>query len=319
MILAILILAAAPEAACIAVAGERILVRDLVAAVPALAALPPEAALGYTPAPGARRLLGRQELAGLAERHGVRLEAAPSLCVERAARPLAPERLEKALRAALAQAGIPAARLEIVDFSRYPVPEGELEFARSGLPALPRAGTPVTWRGHVRYGSNRSLGVWARVKLSVAAEGLVAAGNITSGRPIEAAQVRLATLEWFPFAEAPVREPGQAVGRVARRVIRAGAPILMSALGAAREIERGETVSVEVSSGATQLRFQARAESGGSAGDSIMLRNPSSGRLFPARVEKEGKVVVNADSIPSRPGGRASVPAGGGGAGRPAR
>jgi len=305
--------------ACARVSGENIRVSDLTAVAPALAALPPDEVVGYTPAPGVRRVITRQELVRLAERHGVRLEAAAGACVERSTERLSKERLEAALRMALkdaASAGAPEPRVEVLEFSRYPVPEGELEFARSALPAPPRAGTAVIWRGHVRYGGNRSVPVWARVRLMVSGEGLVAAESLPAGRPVRAEQVRLASLEWFPLGETPTQDAGLVVGRVPRRAIPAGAPVLPAALMPAQQIERGDTVTVEVASGAAQLRFQARAESSGSAGDSVTLRNPSSGRTFSGRVEAGGKVVVDANTLQQPARGVAVVRAGTGAPGR---
>ncbi len=319
MILTTLVLAIHSTSGCVPVSGERLLARDLAAAAPALAALPPEADLGYAPAPGARRLVSRQELARLLERHGVRGEIPAGLCVERGSQTLTRESVEAALRAALAkepQAGMPVPRLEVLEFSRYPVPTGELEFTRAGLPAAPRSGSAVIWRGHVRYGDNRSLPVWARVKLAVSGEGMIAAGSLSAGRPIEAHQVRRGSVEWFPLSEAPAAEAGLLVGRIPRRAIPAGTAILPSALQPAPEVGRGETVTVEVSSGAAQLRLQARAESSGSAGDAVLLRNPSTGRTFSGRVEGVGKVTVDANTLAGPAGSLAAVPRGPGGPGR---
>jgi flagellar basal body P-ring formation chaperone FlgA len=58
------------------------------------------------------------------------------------------------------------------------------------------------------------------------------------------------------------------------------------------DIERGQRVSVEVTSGAARLRFDADAESSGRAGDTVLIHNPENGSLFQARVERKGKVVV---------------------------
>lgn len=319
MIPALLALVLSPGPGCVQVAEQHILVRHLVSAAPALAALPQEEVLGYAPAPGARRVVSRHELARLAERHGVRLEPVPSLCVERVTRRLTREEVAEALRAVLKErtpAGTPVPQVEVLDVSRYPAPEGELEFTPAGLPAPPRASTPVIWRGRVRYAGNRSTPVWARVRLSVSGEAVLAAEDLSASRPIQAAQVRLAKVEWFPFSEAPARDLEQVVGRLPRRAIRAGTPVLASALMLARQVGRGETVTVEVVSGAAQLRLRARAETSGSAGEAVLVRNPASGRLFAARVEGEGKVVVDADSQTGGSGGLAGVRDG---AGRRAR
>ena len=60
----------------------------------------------------------------------------------------------------------------------------------------------------------------------------------------------------------------------------------------APEVRRGEHVSVVVTSGAALLRFQADAESSGRRGDSVLVRNPENGKLFQARVEGQGRVMV---------------------------
>jgi len=301
-----MILAAAVMAsACIAVGGERIRAADLVAAVPAFAALPPEASLGYAPAPGARRMLNPRELERLAGQHGIPLGGAPSLCVERAVERLTEERVLAALHRAL---GSSEARVELLDFSRAPAPHGEIEFARSGLVApLGDPRTPVVWRGRLRYADNRSLPVWARVRVTVTCKRLVAAESLPAERPIQASQVRVETAERSPFTEAGMGSFEQIGDRVPRRPIRAGEPLSAKMLTAPLAVARGETVKVEVSSGGAQLSLPARAETAGRAGDTILLRNPESGRRFPARVEGRGKVRVDAKEI--APVG-AAVPAG---------
>jgi hypothetical protein len=60
----------------------------------------------------------------------------------------------------------------------------------------------------------------------------------------------------------------------------------------APEVERGDQVAVQVQSGAARLAFEAKAESSGHTGDSVQVRNPENGRLFQAKVEGKGKVVV---------------------------
>jgi hypothetical protein len=61
-----------------------------------------------------------------------------------------------------------------------------------------------------------------------------------------------------------------------------------------REVEPGDVVAVEVASGAAVLKFEARAESGGGLGDTVVLRNPATRACFSARVAAQGKVLLNA-------------------------
>lgn len=291
-LLAWLWIEAAP-AGCIAIEGERLLASDLAAAVPAFAALPAGTVLGWAPAPGARRLFGAEEIARLAARHGLKLDASPrALCIERAMTPLTAERLLEAMRRALGRAD---ARIELVDYSRRAVPHGELEFDRAHL-AAPAAGIAL-WRGRLRYDAGRSLPVWARVRITAPGRRVVATENLGPGRPVQPAQVRLEEGEWFPFGEAPLTSVEEAVGRLPRRWIPAGSVLYARLLAAPREVERGQEILVEVSSGGAQLRFRARAETGGRNGDTIVVRNPANGRRVAARVEGPGKAVVNANAM----------------------
>jgi hypothetical protein len=59
-----------------------------------------------------------------------------------------------------------------------------------------------------------------------------------------------------------------------------------------REVERGERVAVEVSSGAARLTFEAEAASSGRTGESVVVKNPENGRLFSAKVRSKGKVAI---------------------------
>ncbi len=69
----------------------------------------------------------------------------------------------------------------------------------------------------------------------------------------------------------------------------ANAPAALAPLA----VKRGEKVSVIVSSGGVTLKFESEAESSGRPGDTVIVRNPENGGYFAARVEDQGKVVVN--------------------------
>src|SRR5260370_27810977 len=121
--------------ACFPVSGERILMRDLTAALPAFAAANAEQVLGFAPGPGVQRRFSAGEVNRLAAGNGVSLSGdASGVCFERKLTPLTREQVMSALRASL-PAG---AELELLEFSHVQIPEGTLEFPRGGLP--PAAG-----------------------------------------------------------------------------------------------------------------------------------------------------------------------------------
>jgi hypothetical protein len=64
------------------------------------------------------------------------------------------------------------------------------------------------------------------------------------------------------------------------------------------EINRGDLVEVEVRSGAARLLLRARSEADGRVGETIPLRNPSSNKVFQARVEGKGRALLETSEGP---------------------
>jgi flagella basal body P-ring formation protein FlgA len=182
----------------------------------------------------------------------------------------------------------------MVECNRYPVPRGPLEFPRTGLIAPPPSQPQgvALWKGSVRYASNRRFAIWARVRILVKMERLVAAEALHPGRPIEALQLRLETYEGFPPRNRPVAAMDQAVGRVPRRSLAAGVAILPGDLDIPYAVTRGDSVHVAVSSGEAHVELDGRAEASGRRGQTIPVLNPANGRKFQARVDGAGRVAV---------------------------
>src|SRR3954468_11085923 len=93
--------------------------------------LPSEAGVSLAPAPGIVRRFDVAELRRIAARLGL---PAPEreVCVTRPVWPPDPARILEAMRSSL-----PGVRIELVDYGRFPVPEGALEFPAAGLRQLP--------------------------------------------------------------------------------------------------------------------------------------------------------------------------------------
>jgi hypothetical protein len=231
-IIAVVVLArtAWPAPACHIVQGERILAADLAAALPAFAALPAGTDLGPAPAVGAHRVFRPGELLRMAGSHGIPATGPAGVCFERASQFLTREKLVPLLQKSLARDG----GVEVEDFSRSPLPLGELEFLPAGL-------SPTgLWRGRVKYGEARGAPIWVKVHL-IESQGAMASGTPESKR---------------------------------------------------KAVDRGDPVRVEIRSGLVRLSFEAQAESAGSIGEMVLLKNPLNGQRFQARVEGKGKVSV---------------------------
>ena len=271
--------------------GDQITAADLAAGEPAFGQIPPQTTLGPAPLPGARRVFTVTELQRMAEHYGLSASPQRPVCLERTVAPLDPARLLEAMQTAL---GVPDARIEIVEYSRFPAPQGAMEFARGdlGTPPPGRAQTAVLWKGSVRYGGGRRFSIWARVRILWRVECIVATQTLVAGRAIEPGRLRRAAYTGFPVTGELLQTVGQAAGRVPRRAIAAGTPVPLEMLDPPYDVERGATVAVEVASGEAVLKLEARAEADGRVGQIIPLVNPASGRRFNARVAGPGKVVA---------------------------
>jgi flagella basal body P-ring formation protein FlgA len=279
---------------CIPISSNAIVAGDVAEAVPLLRSLDPKTVIGFTPVPGVERILSSRELLAIARRQGLQPEAGiqvPSVCVERTAHPIDPEELERVLLTAI---GVPGAHLAVLDFSRQPVPAGRMEFTISGLSKPPEyaPSSPVIWRGRLVYEGQRSLSIWAKVRVSVERAALVASEQIAAGAEVGAGQVEMRVSEEFPFSLPALDSVSQAAGKTTRRTIPAGQRIVAAALMETSDVVRGTTVRVEAIDGQALLTLDAVAESSGRKGDQVTLRNPSTGRTFRGIVQDKGKVIV---------------------------
>jgi flagella basal body P-ring formation protein FlgA len=285
------------SAACVSVPSSKIVARDIAGAVPLFEQLDPETSIGFAPFPGTQRVLSSHELFLIAASHGLMFPPgapAPSLCVQRAVRQLSIEEFKPVLLSAL---GVPDVQMEILEVSDQPVPPGRLEFRREEVnrPRKDDPQNPVIWRGQFVYDGQHSLAVWAKVRMTVSRDVIVAAEDIPADSVIRAEQVKTITSRQFPSLEPSLNSPPtleQIAGKMARRNVAAGERIVASVLQDAKDVIRGETVHVKVVDGAATITLDAVAQSSGTKGESIIVHNPLSGRNFRALIEDRGRVLV---------------------------
>ena len=220
-------------------------------------------------APGLPRTAANGPAERSIERAGVRLDAA---------------RLIEAM-----QRRLPGARIEILDFSRQPVPEGELDFSLAGLRPTPAG---EFWTGAVRYAGARRFPVWAKVRVRADAPRVIALEELRPGSAIRAGQVRVEMRTEFPCDAVFVTSPEEAVGMLARVTVPAGAPLRTAWLAAAPDIARGDMVKIEAAAGGVRVALDAEAQASGSRRQTIPFRNPATGRRFYAHVEGPGRASV---------------------------
>jgi flagella basal body P-ring formation protein FlgA len=284
-----LISAATVCAQCVEVSGDRVRAGDLAGTLSAFASLPPETEIAISPMPGITRKI---EAATLSRALGTTVAA--DVCVKRATRFLTADEITTALRKALQD---DEAKLSVLDYSRASIPEGQIDFPRSGLSISSHApsNAPVIWRGRVQYGNGRSAAVWAKVRISKPARVVVARRTLSSGQVLSTADVEEREIDYYSLTPPPICDSGKLAGFETAREIRAETVIQPWMLRAKRAIKKGDLLRVSVNASGAQLRFEAKAEFEGRVGDRILVRNPLNGRLVTAVIRGEGIAEIDLD------------------------
>jgi flagella basal body P-ring formation protein FlgA len=122
---------------------------------------------------------------------------------------------------------------------------------------------------------------------------VVAARPLNPGQPLTADDLKLATLPVQRFAGRQVYfDPAQLIGAEPDMALATGMPITADSVQAPVMVKAGQTVTVNVRSGAVELSLDATALQTGRIGDTILLTNPGSGRRFSAQVTAGGVELI---------------------------
>lgn len=275
---------------CLPAKGDRIYARDLALADSSFAGLPGGRVVGFAPAPGVKRVFTASDLRSLARANGVASAASEDVCFAIPMRPIERHVLLASMRPALP----PETDLRLIEVPAGDFPAGDFEFPLTALePPAPGAGNARIWRGSIRYGDTLHARVWARVELRRRVSVVVAAMPISRNAPIVPSQLGVATVS-IPFGQERgfARGIEEVIGSIAKLEIAAGAPVLTADLEKPLAVRRGDPVPVEVQSGRARIRMEAIAEISARSGEQLELRNPSSGKVFHARLEGGGKAVI---------------------------
>jgi flagella basal body P-ring formation protein FlgA len=296
---ALLALAAVPDG-CHKIQSDVILARDVAAMIPAFAQIPGDFSLGFVLTSGEPRILRGADLQRIAKNQRLELDGLPDVCFARDTFVPQAEQLRAAMLAELnaAELNINGAKIEILSWSQQPAPVGELVFPRDGM-QLPQGSGPqreVLWHGYARYSEDHRFPIWAKVRITANVTRVVAAVSIPAGKPIQAGQVRLESCEDFPFDDTAVHNLDEVVGDVPKSSLRAGSVIRRALIDRPPDVARGDLVIVEVFTDGAHLKLEGRAESAGVKGSTILVRNLSSGKDFPARVTGKDKAAVGMEA-----------------------
>ena len=287
MILAFVVASVLQSAACHTVAAEHIYMRDLAAAAPAFARLPPEMEVGFAPAPGQTRTFHPADLQRLAAAHQLQAVFPNDICF--AWQMAAPTR--EAILASIGKTLLGrTAQVELLEQSLAAAPAGEMVFPLSGLTGVSEQA--LVWRGYVLYAHEKRYLIWARVQIRVKENHVVPTETLKPDLVITPDQLRLAPYAGPLLREKVLTDLSLVVGMAPRRSLPAGVPLTENDIDKPREVERGDLVQVIALEGRARIEAQGIAEEGGRCGAVITVRNSTSGKKFRARIEDKDKVLV---------------------------
>jgi flagella basal body P-ring formation protein FlgA len=277
-------------AACVSIPGAHITAEDLARAVRSFTPLDPAAVVASAPLPGTVRVFHSAELGRMLALLNPSAGMPPGdICFERPVAHLSEAVVLKAMRGAVGT----TAKIELVELSHLPAPEGEIVFPRESLGSSPIA----LWRGFVLYDDDKKFQIWARVKVRVPVTRMIAVEALQQGKPIRASQIILETADSAPGELATPSAIEKVEGYIPRRTIPAASPVWTDSLDPPWEIAKGDLVSVTVHSGLAALTFRVEAATSGRRGDTISLKNPDSGKIFRARVDGPKAASIQTDPV----------------------
>jgi len=188
-----------------------------------------------------------------------------------------------------------SAEIEIVEISRFPAPAGKIEFSLNDLTPPASPSRPTRWRGFVRQEGDRQFSIWAIVRITAECQRVVAMQKLEVGQPILANHVHSETYRGFPFAKGAFVTLADVVGRAPLQTVRAGMPVRPDATVEPITITGGATILAEFRSRRLRITAPVVALGAGRVGETISVRNPTSKKIFGARVDGPGHVVVEID------------------------
>lgn len=280
------------QTACVEVAGDRITAGDLAPVIAAFQRLDSATSLGYSPAPGIVRWLGRREMAVALGAAATPAELPPRICIVR--KTVKPS--EEALATAMKKVLPPDASLSILRLPAADVPEGEHQFPLSGIRSAGQHGV-YCWTGRVLpAGGGRSVTLAALVQIRLHRRVLIAQRSLPAGSIITAGDLAAEIREvgWPPPPEAP--DPAALEGWKTRRSLEAGQVVDHRWLVGPLTARPGSPVVLAVERAGAKLRIETQALTGGRLGDTILVKGPFAATKLRARLTGPGEAVLTQEA-----------------------
>jgi len=154
----------------------------------------------------------------------------------------------------------------------------------------PNAGN--AWSVAVHCNGPSSWTVYVPVRVSEHRQVLVLTRSLAAGTPVPLDAVTLQERDVATLTMGYLQHTEDAVGKLLRRPVAAGAALTQDALTAPASIKRGQQVTLLGEAGGFSVRADGTALSDGASGDRIRVENSDSHRIVEGVVRSDGTVEV---------------------------
>ncbi len=268
----------------------------------AAAARARQVSLGFSPRVGAMREIGRANIllalaaAGFNENE-LSLDIPAKVLVKRAAQVLSQimlrEAVEKAILPPLEAEKVSAriTKLQLPD--SLELPTGNVEIRVVNFSGITNFLAPSVISLELRVDGKVLRRVPANIEVEASADVLVLNRSGVAGTKLTAADVHTEKIRLERSLSSYFRTPAEIGGKKLLKNVAELTPLTADAVAADTVIKTGDTVSIIVRSGNTQISVTGEARASGRIGDRIAVKNTQSGIILQARVEAEGLVKLS--------------------------
>lgn len=145
----------------------------------------------------------------------------------------------------------------------------------------------------IRCNGKTPWNIYLQAHIRVYRDIVVARTALVRGSVIQAQHFQLVTREVTGNPALYITDARNAIGKIVKRPMAAGQPVLVPNLAAARLIRRGQKVVILAKIEGLYVKMQGTALQDGSQGMTIKVRNLSSRRIIEGTVIRPGTIMVN--------------------------
>lgn len=282
------------------VKGPKVLLGELAKIDGDNAAALAQVEISLAPLPGDTKQLNAALVATRLENAGfdtsdVQIEGAPKVRATTLHLEVTPAQLSESLRDYIGGAMPWAPQDALIDVQQpqgtFRVPDGDLQIEWTPNPQYRYVG-PGAFRATVMVDGAAQKTVLVKANVDAYAQVLVARRDIQRGMLVSTADLMLQKVSLTLAPDDALTQPGEALGRVARKTILAGQTVTLRALDLPVLVQRNQVVPVEVRTGNVLVQGQARALTEGRVGDAVICANLESKERFQGVVRPDGVVAV---------------------------